>query len=38
MIGFGLDYLFDLYDERIRTFEENPPPADWNGVFVLDTK
>ena len=36
--GFGLDYLFDLYDERIRTFEENPPPADWNGVFVLDTK
>jgi adenylate cyclase len=36
--GFGLDYLFDLYDERIRTFEQAPPPADWNGVFVLDSK
>ncbi len=36
--GFGLDYLFDLYDERIRTFEHDPPPADWNGVFVLDSK
>ena len=32
--GFGLGYLFDLYSERIRVFEENPPPADWNGVFV----
>jgi len=36
--GFGLEYLFDLYAERIRTFEENPPPTDWNGVFVLETK
>jgi adenylate cyclase len=36
--GFGLEYLFNLYAERIRIFEENPPPADWNGVFVLDTK
>ena len=36
--GFSLEYLFNLYAERIHTFEENPPPADWNGVFVLDTK
>ena len=36
--GFGLGYLFDLYSERIQIFEENPPPADWNGVFVLETK
>ena len=36
--GFGLAYLFDLYSDRIRVFEENPPPADWNGVFVLETK
>jgi adenylate cyclase len=36
--GFGLEYLLNLYVERIRTFRENPPPADWNGVFVLDTK
>ena len=34
----GLSYLFDIYSERIRVFEENPPPADWNGVFVLETK
>jgi adenylate cyclase len=36
--GFGLEHLLDLYSERIRVFEENPPPADWNGVFVLETK
>jgi adenylate cyclase len=36
--GFGLSDLFDIYSERIRVFEENPPPADWNGVFVLETK
>jgi adenylate cyclase len=36
--GFGLSYLFDIYSERIRVFEENPPPSDWNGVFVLETK
>ena len=36
--GFGLVHLYDLYDERIRLFEQNPPPADWNGVFVLETK
>jgi adenylate cyclase len=36
--GFGLDFLLDLYDERIRAFEHDPPPADWNGVFVLDSK
>ena len=36
--GFGLDGLFDLYDERIQVFEQNPPPADWNGVAILETK
>ena len=36
--GFGLEYLLNLYVDRIRTFRETPPPADWNGVFVLDTK
>ncbi len=36
--GFGLEYLFDLYASRIRTFEQAPPPADWNGVFVLESK
>ncbi|HEY6023175.1 MAG TPA: adenylate/guanylate cyclase domain-containing protein [Pseudolabrys sp.] len=36
--GFGLDYLFDLYAERIKAFERDPPPVDWNGVFVLESK
>jgi adenylate cyclase len=34
----GLGALFDLYAARIRLFEQNPPPPDWNGVFVLETK
>ena len=36
--GFGLEYLLDLYTSRIRAFEQAPPPADWNGVFVLESK
>lgn len=36
--GFGLNSLFDLYSERIRLFEQNPPPPDWNGVVVLENK
>ena len=36
--GFGLSHLFDLYASRIHIFERSPPPADWNGVFVLETK
>jgi adenylate cyclase len=36
--GFGLGHLFDLYAERIRAFAQNPPPPDWNGVFVLESK
>jgi adenylate cyclase len=36
--GFGLDHLLDLYAERIRVFLQNPPPSDWNGVVVLESK
>jgi adenylate cyclase len=36
--GFGLGPLLDLYAARIRLFAQNPPPPDWNGVFVLETK
>jgi len=36
--GFGLGHLLDLYAERIRVFLQNPPPPDWNGVVVLDSK
>jgi adenylate cyclase len=36
--GMGLDTLFDIYEARIRAFRDHPPPKDWNGVFVLETK
>ena len=36
--GFGLNSLYDLYAARIRVFEQNPPPPDWNGVVVLESK
>ena len=30
--------LYDLYDERLDQFELEPPPADWDGVFVATSK
>jgi adenylate cyclase len=33
-----LEKLFNLYEERIRNFQDNPPPEDWNGAFALLTK
>ena len=30
--------LYDLYDERLAYFTDNPPAADWDGVFVAETK
>ena len=35
---FGLGHLFEIYAERIDGFRNDPPPADWNGVFHLHTK
>ncbi len=35
---FRLDGLADLYAERIRAFQQTPPPPDWDGVFALQTK
>jgi len=34
----NLDVLCDVYDERIAEYRENPPPADWDGVFVATSK
>ncbi len=34
----GLKFLYDLYDERIAYYEQNPPGADWDGVFVATSK
>ena len=30
--------LYGIYAERIAYFRANPPPADWDGVFVFQTK
>jgi adenylate cyclase len=36
--GHTLEYLYNLYETRIRGYLENPPPEDWNGAFALLTK
>jgi adenylate cyclase len=33
-----LDGLYELYEERLASFADNPPAADWDGVFVALTK
>ena len=35
---FRIAGLFDLYVERIAEYEEEPPAADWDGVFIATTK
>ncbi|HET7850614.1 MAG TPA: adenylate/guanylate cyclase domain-containing protein [Pseudolabrys sp.] len=35
---FGLERLFDLYAGRIRSFQEKPPPDNWDAVVMLETK
>jgi adenylate cyclase len=34
----SLELLYDLYEERLHSYRENPPPPDWNGAFALLTK
>ena len=34
----SLELLYNLYEARIRDYQENPPPQDWNGAFALLTK
>src|SRR3954449_5410562 len=34
----SLEYLYNLYEARIQGYQQNPPPADWNGAFALLTK
>lgn len=38
MATAGADPVSILYLERCSEFMSNPPPADWNGVFVARTK
>ena len=35
---FNVAGLFDLYEGRIAEYKENPPPSDWDGVFISTTK
>jgi adenylate cyclase len=34
----ALKLLYNLYEARIRGYQKNPPPDDWNGAFALLTK
>jgi adenylate cyclase len=34
----SLELLYNLYQSRIRDYQNNPPPEDWNGAFALLTK
>jgi adenylate cyclase len=31
--AFSLDALYNLYQERISSFKQTPPPQDWTGVY-----
>ena len=33
-----LKSLYDIYEERIHEFRQNPPPDDWDGAFALTSK
>lgn len=35
---YSLAALADLYEGRIQAFEETPPPVDWDGVFIAQSK
>jgi adenylate cyclase len=34
----ALESLYNLYAARIRNYQADPPPADWNGAYALLTK
>ena len=35
---YGLDRVLEIYMARIEAFREISPPADWSGVFDMETK
>ncbi len=37
-LNSGLKILYKLYEDRIGLYERDPPGADWDGVFVAETK
>ncbi len=36
--GHALKSLYDLYEARILSYRESPPPENWNGAYALLTK
>lgn len=36
--AFGLGKHYEIMKERIEAYQMNPPPQDWNGVYVLRQK
>jgi adenylate cyclase len=34
----GLGGLYDLYAARVEAFRQNPPPPDWDGVYIALSK
>jgi adenylate cyclase len=34
----SLELLYELYEERIKGYQQSPPPEDWNGAYQLLTK
>ncbi len=36
--GLSLETFFDIYKDRIETFEKSPPPTNWDGVWTMTTK
>lgn len=37
-LGLTHNALYDLYEDRMVDYEENPPSAEWDGVFVATSK
>ena len=35
---FELEEFYRLYLIRINEFAKNPPPKDWDGVYIAETK
>ncbi len=34
----SLEVLYEMYEERLAEYRENPPPEEWDGVFVATSK
>lgn len=34
----AVEGLYQLYEERIEAYEQEPPGAEWDGVFVATSK